>query len=77
LCSSWFFGEHHPGPAIPGNWTPVGKWHVTDNGFPGGDTVTFYAVQPEETEYLAWSLHDFSSRLPIGVTQTISRGKTN
>jgi hypothetical protein len=72
---TWFDGK--AGPAIPANWTPVGEWHVTDNGFLGGDTVTFYAVQPAETEYLAWSLRDFSSRLPAGVIQTIPRGKTN
>jgi hypothetical protein len=70
VYKTWFDGK--AGPPIPANWTPVGEWHVTDNGFLGGDTVTFYAVQPEETEYLAWSLHNFSSRLPASVIQTIS-----
>ena len=66
---TWFDGK--AGPAIPANWTRVGEWHIADNAFLGGDTVTFYAVQPAETEYLGWSLRDFSSRLPAGVIQTI------
>lgn len=66
VYKTWFDGK--AGPSIPVTWTLVGAWHVTDNGFLGGDTVDFYAVQQQETEYLARSLQQFSSRLPATVT---------
>jgi hypothetical protein len=64
---TWFDGK--AGPRIPANWTPVGEWQIMDNRFLGGDTVTFYAVQPQETEYLAWSLREFAPELPPTVVQ--------
>jgi hypothetical protein len=69
VYATWFDGK--AGPAIPAKWTPAGQWRVTDNGFLGGDTVTFYAVQPQETDYLVRSLREFSSRLPASVIQTM------
>jgi hypothetical protein len=69
VYTTWFDGK--TGPRIPAGWTLVGKWHVPERGFLGGDTVAFYAVAPQEAEYLAQSLRQFSSRLPATVTETI------
>jgi len=66
----WFPGA--AGPRIPSTWTRVGSWHISDNVFLGDDTVSFYAVRPEETERLARCLHEFSRELPAEVGQKLS-----
>jgi hypothetical protein len=69
VYDTWFTGSF--GPLIPAAWTRVGSWHIRDNSFLGGDTVTFYAVQPQEAEKLARALREFASRLPAGVAQKV------
>jgi hypothetical protein len=53
----------------PPEWVPVGRWRIPNNVVCRDDTVTFYAVQPSETEYLIESLREFGPRLPAGVGQ--------
>jgi hypothetical protein len=65
VYDTWFNGI--AGPRIPSGWIRVGSWHVSDNQFLGGDTVSFYAVQPEESEFLERCLREFSWRLPSEV----------
>jgi hypothetical protein len=69
VYDTWFTGSF--GPLIPAAWRRVGSWHIADNSFLGGDTVTFYAVQPQEAEKLERSLREFASRLPAGVAQKL------
>jgi hypothetical protein len=59
---------------LPGNWRRAGQWKISHNlvcggGFPGGDVVTFYAVDPAEGENLMRNLKAFSSRLPVEIVE--------
>jgi hypothetical protein len=54
---------------VPPEWTPVGRWRIPDNIVCRDDTVSFYAVDPAETEHLIQSLRAFASHLPKGVGQ--------
>lgn len=65
IYSGWFENEG----GVPTNWTRVGQWTIPNCVVSGNPTVTFYAVQPGETERLKHNLKDFSSRLPIDVAQ--------
>jgi hypothetical protein len=55
---------------LPTSWTPVGKWAIRNNVAAGGDTVSFYAVQPSEAPALACRLAEFGPTLPPAVGQT-------
>ena len=59
----WFQGK------LPPEWIRVGRWTIPNNVVAGGDTVSFYAVDPSEGPHLAESLTDFSSQLPPDVYQ--------
>lgn len=64
IYSSWFAGK------IPASWVPVEDWKITDikgHSVLGGDTVTFYAVDPSAAPGLARNLLDFDPQLPPGV----------
>jgi hypothetical protein len=63
IYDSWFPG------GVPREWIRVGRWTIRNNVLCGGDTVSFYAVDPAETAYLSESLGDFSSQLPADVIQ--------
>jgi hypothetical protein len=63
IYDNWFIG------GVPPEWTRVGRWTIQNNVMCGGDTVSFYAVDPAEITYLSESLTDFSSRLPADVIQ--------
>jgi len=54
---------------VPLEWTPVGRWRISDNIVCRDDTISFYAVDPAETEHLIQSLRAFASHLPKGVAQ--------
>jgi hypothetical protein len=64
IYRSWFPGE------IPAGWVPVEDWKITDikgHSVLGGDTVTFYAVDPSAAPGLARNLLEFDPQLPAGV----------
>jgi hypothetical protein len=63
IYDSWFVGM------IPPEWIRIGRWTIQNNVNLGGDTVSFYAVNPAEAAYLSESLTDFSSQLPAEVIQ--------
>lgn len=70
VYDAWFPGAG--GPRIPSTWTRVGTWHISDNAFAAQDTVSFYAVRPEETSRLTHCLREFSGKLPPEVSQKLS-----
>jgi hypothetical protein len=61
----WFQGAS----GLPADWHSVGTWTVRGNVVTGGDTVTFFAVDPAERVALQDHLRAFSSRLPPDVVQ--------
>jgi len=61
----WFEGYG----GIPSQWSKVGEWKITNNVVCGGDTVSFYAVDPEEESKLIENLRIFSSQLPKDIIQ--------
>ncbi len=63
IYDAWFNG------GLPPEWIRVGRWTIPNNVNVGEDTVSFYAVNPSEAQYLAHSLGDFSSQLPPEVIQ--------
>jgi hypothetical protein len=63
IYDSWFIG------GVPPEWIRVGRWTIQNNVINGGDTVSFYAVEPSEATHLSESLADFSSQLPADVIQ--------
>jgi hypothetical protein len=63
IYDSWFVN------ALPPRWIRVGRWTVPDDVILGGDTVSFYAVNPAEAGHLSECLQDFSAELPAEVIQ--------
>jgi hypothetical protein len=62
----WF--ERYGG--IPSKWIKVGEWEISNNVVCGGETVSFYAVDPSEADNLIKNLRAFSSSLPKNVVQS-------
>ncbi len=52
---------------LPRSWQRVARWSVPSSYVLGGDTVSFYAVDPAEAESLAAHLREFERALPAGV----------
>jgi len=55
--------------AMPDEWVKVGTWTIVNNVVCGGDTVSFYAVDPNETSNLIANLKFFAPKLPKDVIQ--------
>ncbi len=66
LYRSWFTGKS----SLPARWIPLGQWSLQENVAVGGDTVTFYAVESDQTDLLRKRLRAFAARLPRGVIQS-------
>ena len=62
----WFKGNE----AIPAQWIRVGQWTISNNVVCAGDTVSFYAAEPEAEDDLIKNLKNFSSRLPADVIES-------
>ena len=54
---------------MPPDWVKVGSWTIGANVVEGGDTVSFFALQPEEVIPLTQHLKDFANQLPATVRQ--------
>lgn len=54
-------------PGLPDNWVKVADWMITDNFVCGGSTVSFYAIDPQETNRLSLVVKEFSKSLPHDV----------
>jgi len=63
VYDSWF------GNRIPVSWRRAATWTVQNNVVLGGNTVTFYALRPEELGPLRAHLNEFSRELPRSVAQ--------
>lgn len=48
----------------PDDWVEVGRWQIADNIVCTSDTVSFYALSPEQADQIAQKLRVFSSELP-------------
>ncbi len=57
-----------PGGA-PSGWTLVGQWTIENLNVVADDTISFYAISPDEEARLARHLQAFSAQLPATVTQ--------
>lgn len=55
---------------IPSQWTKVGEWELKYNVVCGDDTVSFWAVDPDEINDLMENLEDFSRFLPETVIES-------
>ncbi|WP_370576019.1 hypothetical protein [Methanomethylovorans sp.] len=64
IYDHWFTG------GMPSDWIKVGQWTIPNNVICGGDTVSFYATNPEEEKKLEENLKMFSSNLPMDIKQT-------
>jgi hypothetical protein len=67
VYTEWFDNPEIGG--IPPEWSQVGEWRISNRIVAGGDTVTFYAVDPAARDDLIASLQAFSDRLPREVIQ--------
>lgn len=63
VYDSWF------GNRIPSTWRRAATWTVQNNVVLGSNTVTFYALKPEELGPLRARLNEFSRELPPTVVQ--------
>ena len=55
---------------IPTEWVKVGEWTIEDNVICYFDTVSFWAVDPDEVDHLMDHLRDFSKYLPNSVSES-------
>lgn len=58
---------------IPIDWTKVGTWTIPNNVICGNETISFYAINPNEVEPLQKHLKEFN--LPSDVKQEILYNK--
>jgi hypothetical protein len=56
---------------LPPSWTKLAQWTIPEFWAVCGPTVTFYAVDKNETENLRKKLEEFSPKLPKSVKYTI------
>jgi hypothetical protein len=66
VYDSWF------GNGIPATWRKAASWSVQNNVVLGSNSVTFYAVKPEELGPLRLHLNEFSRELPSTVVQRLA-----
>ena len=65
IYESWF----HDYGGLPAAWIKEGSWKIQDNIVCGSDTISFYAVAPDEAEPLRTHLREFAPHLPGRVIQ--------
>lgn len=53
---------------IPSQWTKIASWRIENNVVCGGPYVSFYAIDPKETQPLLSHLKEFEKRLPPDVS---------
>ena len=74
VYDSWFQDQMiygYWGPRLPATWRRVAEWRTRDAVLEGGDTISFYAVDPAEAHRLRHNLSEFSVRLPNGTVQSL------
>lgn len=60
--------EEWVGIYLPENWQKIASWTIPDNFICAFETVSWYAVNPEETERLRQALKEFEPSLPKGIS---------
>jgi hypothetical protein len=55
---------------IPSEWIKVGEWEIKNNVICADDTVSFWAVDPDEVDDLMDHLRDFSRSLPNTIIES-------
>jgi hypothetical protein len=55
-------------PALLHRWTKVASWHNQHNVILGDDSVSFYAIRPEDTGTLRKNLQSYQPNLPADVS---------
>jgi len=61
VYDSWF------APDLLKRWTKVGTWTIPQNVICGDETVSFYAIDPSETDSLRQKLQEWAPSLPAEV----------
>lgn len=61
LYDTWF------DPALLHRWTKIASWHNQHNLILGDDSVSFYAIHPEDTTALRKNLESYQPKLPADV----------
>jgi len=56
-------------PDLAARWTDVGQWTTPDNVVLGDDVVSFFAVDPSQTDRLIDHLKQFAPALPLDIVQ--------
>jgi hypothetical protein len=69
VYDAWFDGV--AGPELPRRWVRVAHWTIPDNVGCSKDTVSFYAVEPDEAEPLRRRLREFGPRLARDATWSV------
>lgn len=54
---------------LPAKWTRVGQWTISNNVVSDDETLSFFAVNPQEKHRLIDCLRQFGERLPADVVQ--------
>ncbi len=64
-----WFNDHCGG--VSKSWVPCGRWTIPNNYLCADKTVTFYAVDPSESQLLRNHLRDFELKLPRTIQSSI------
>jgi hypothetical protein len=63
------YDEWLPPGGAPSGWTLVGQWTIENLSVVADDTISFYAIDPDEQARLARHLQTFAAQLPATVMQ--------
>lgn len=67
-----WFSDRKPavfgGPSLPPTWIRVARWRTLHGEHLGSDTVSFYAVRPDQADPLLENLNHFATDIPATVT---------
>ena len=55
---------------MPASWVKAGQWRTPGCTVCGNDTISFFALDPAESEALELHLKEFGARLPRRVRQS-------
>src|SRR5207253_11075414 len=66
LYPDWF----RPYGGLPAAWNAVGQWRISRNLVCGADSVSIYALEPDEMGPLERHLRDFDATLPASGTRS-------
>ena len=68
VYDTWF-NDANPigGPSLPGSWIRLQEWQTPYGQYLGGSVVSFYALDPAQSDRLQQTLDQFDSSLPAEV----------